>query len=200
MLTKCFLTLCACILLSTFGSCAESGAWKDCEVGPWSSWSACSHNCSIGERTRKKKIIQEPHGIFSKPCGKVEEKEKCGREKNGCQMLCKVETGNCHCENGYALASDKKKCYNINECQHNDGRGPCSQRCEDTQGSYKCFCNGGFLLDTDGHACVYNESITCSETLHIRKSLNENKIGEQVRRMKNKMSEQLKLMDKSDEI
>ena len=29
--------------------------------------------------------------------------------------------------------------------------------------------------------------------------LNENKIGEQVRRMKNKMSEQLKLMDKSDE-
>lgn len=172
--TKCLFII-SFISFSTVVGSSSGFVEKDCIVSPWSSWSICSQNCSVGERIRNKKIVQEPKGIFAKACGKIKEKQKCGEEKNGCQMLCKVETGKCHCENGFLLASDKKKCYNVDECHHNDGRGPCSQRCHDTQGSYKCFCNSGFVLDTDGHACIYNESITCSEKIHIRQSLNTNK-------------------------
>ncbi|XP_053387432.1 mucin-like protein isoform X2 [Mercenaria mercenaria] len=49
------------------------------------------------------------------------------------------------------IASYKQTCENINECTV--GPNPCGQICNDTDGSYKCFCKEGFTLNIDGHKC-----------------------------------------------
>jgi len=38
----------------------------------------------------------------------------------------------------------------IDECAESN---PCAQICNNTNGSYQCSCNNGFLLDGDGHSC-----------------------------------------------
>ena len=39
----------------------------------------------------------------------------------------------------------------INECLSNNGG--CHHNCHDSDGSYTCSCNNGYLLDSDGHTC-----------------------------------------------
>ena len=39
----------------------------------------------------------------------------------------------------------------INECSGNHG---CAHRCTNTQGSYRCSCNSGFRLGSDGRSCT----------------------------------------------
>ena len=39
----------------------------------------------------------------------------------------------------------------INECS--DENGGCSQICTNTEGSFNCECNSGYLLDADGATC-----------------------------------------------
>ena len=40
----------------------------------------------------------------------------------------------------------------INECD--DNNGGCSQLCNNTEGSYVCLCNSGYVLDSDGKTCL----------------------------------------------
>ena len=46
-------------------------------------------------------------------------------------------------------------CTNIFDCidECSDGTHNCSQICINTNGSFICECNGGFLLDTDRATC-----------------------------------------------
>uniref|UniRef100_A0A6P6Y7C3 LOW QUALITY PROTEIN: thrombospondin type-1 domain-containing protein 7A-like n=1 Tax=Dermatophagoides pteronyssinus TaxID=6956 RepID=A0A6P6Y7C3_DERPT len=47
---------------------------KDCEVGPWSPWSACSSTCGPGGfQTRKRSVTQKPTGS-GKRCPELTEK------------------------------------------------------------------------------------------------------------------------------
>ena len=39
----------------------------------------------------------------------------------------------------------------IDECS--DGTDDCSQTCTNTDGSFTCECNSGYLLDVDGTSC-----------------------------------------------
>ena len=39
----------------------------------------------------------------------------------------------------------------INECSEENGG--CSQTCTNTEGSFNCGCNTGFVLDSDGATC-----------------------------------------------
>lgn len=39
----------------------------------------------------------------------------------------------------------------VNECGF-PGR-PCSQRCVNTHGSYRCYCEAGYALGADGYTC-----------------------------------------------
>ena len=56
----------------------------------------------------------------------------------------------------------------IDECR--DGTDDCTQTCTNTDGSFTCGCNTGYLLDTDGftcngkykHACILTCVHTCS--------------------------------------
>lgn len=55
---------------------------RDCRVGHWSDWSACSKSCGIGEMHRYRKIIK--HGKRGgRPCPALQESKWCGSEK-GC--------------------------------------------------------------------------------------------------------------------
>ena len=40
----------------------------------------------------------------------------------------------------------------IDECQL--GTDNCTQQCNNTDGSYLCSCNGGFILDNDSYSCI----------------------------------------------
>lgn len=59
---------------------------------------------------------------------------------------------NCTCDNGYS--GDGESCENIDECA--DTPDPCvglpNDRCVDTDGSFECLCEPGFILD--GDTCV----------------------------------------------
>ncbi|XP_055793029.1 nephronectin-like [Salvelinus fontinalis] len=70
-----------------------------------------------------------------------------------CQPLCQQE-----CKHGECVGPDKCKCHpgytgktcnqDLNECGLNPR--PCKHRCMNTQGSYKCYCLNGYLLQPDG--------------------------------------------------
>ena len=80
---------------------------------------------------------------------------------------------NCSCNVGYTLANDRHGCTSkttpigismdiivfINLFHHADidectlGTDACTQICYDTPGSYRCCCNSGYILDSDGRTC-----------------------------------------------
>ncbi|XP_029707366.1 nephronectin isoform X1 [Takifugu rubripes] len=73
-----------------------------------------------------------------------------------CQPVCKNP-----CANGKCVGPDKCLCSagykgrqcdeDVNECGF-PGR-PCSQRCVNTHGSYRCYCEAGYALGADGYTC-----------------------------------------------
>ncbi|KAK6624765.1 hypothetical protein RUM44_011625 [Polyplax serrata] len=56
----------------------------------------------------------------------------------------------CTCPHGYKLDSTMKNCMDINECEE---FGYCHQRCQNSLGSYKCFCDDGYVLMADNKTC-----------------------------------------------
>ena len=65
----------------------------------------------------------------------------------------------CRCNDGFELQG-QFACVNVDECAL--GLAPCDRECEDTQGSYVCFCpEAGLVLDADGFTCNdINECLT----------------------------------------
>lgn len=73
-----------------------------------------------------------------------------------CQPVCRIP-----CLNGECVGPDKCLCSkgftgpqcdkDVNECGFL--RRPCSQRCMNTHGSYRCYCEPGYTLSTDGYTC-----------------------------------------------
>ncbi|XP_078658172.1 apical endosomal glycoprotein-like [Branchiostoma floridae x Branchiostoma belcheri] len=51
-------------------------------------------------------------------------------------------------------------CPDVDECVPRGGRGPCSQICNNTVGSFSCSCNVGFTLNQDDRSCFAADS-TC---------------------------------------
>ncbi|XP_033480983.2 nephronectin isoform X2 [Epinephelus lanceolatus] len=80
------------------------------------------------------------------------------RNVNGiCQPVCKKP-----CVNGKCVGPDKCLCStgykgpqcdeDVNECGFLER--PCSQRCMNTHGSYRCYCEPGYTLSADGYTCT----------------------------------------------
>ena len=43
--------------------------------------------------------------------------------------------------------------YNPDIIECDDNNGGCSQLCNNSEGSYECYCRNGYVLDSDGHNC-----------------------------------------------
>ncbi|KYN39668.1 Spondin-1, partial [Trachymyrmex septentrionalis] len=54
-----------------------SGAPRDCKVGEWGPWSACSRSCGVGETQRTRKITIKPRRGGA-PCPPLKETKWCG--------------------------------------------------------------------------------------------------------------------------
>ncbi|XP_046856358.1 protocadherin Fat 4-like isoform X1 [Xenia sp. Carnegie-2017] len=116
----------------------------NCQVSPWTEFSACSSKCGIGTSTRRRHITTHPaHG--GSPCPSLEESRQCGSPNGGCQDVCNSADGSCLCVTrpGYELQDDGKSCGDINECKNGNG-GCINSNCKNTDGSYWCDCLSGY--------------------------------------------------------
>ncbi|CAH1130397.1 unnamed protein product [Ceutorhynchus assimilis] len=72
-----------------------------------------------------------------------------------CEQRCVTYSGGrkgCGCYNGYKLDKDGITCNDIDECLY--ATDPvCSQKCNNTVGSYKCGCMTGYILRPDLRTC-----------------------------------------------
>lgn len=57
------------------------------------------------------------------------------------------------------------RCLDINECRLNNGHGPCSHKCINVPGSYKCSCEGlvGTSLEANGKRCRVDNEPNCKK-------------------------------------
>ena len=93
---------------------------------------------------------------------------ECAGSNGGCSHNCSNNEGSfeCLCRDGYILDGDGKNCLgtrviyihivyfifiDINECAGSNGG--CSHNCNNTEGSFECFCRDGYILDGDGKNC-----------------------------------------------
>ncbi|KAH8375193.1 hypothetical protein KR200_001228 [Drosophila serrata] len=60
------------------------------------------------------------------------------------------------CNAGFELSADGSQCQDIDECEVFGPEDPhyCQQKCENTIGSYRCHCTGGYHLLEDLHSCA----------------------------------------------
>ncbi|CAH0549992.1 unnamed protein product [Brassicogethes aeneus] len=75
-------------------------------------------------------------------------------EKRGCKHQClQLPTGpTCVCPKGYKTV-DEVHCEEINECEI---YGICDQKCRNTPGSYECYCDDKYILQSDNRTCLAN--------------------------------------------
>ncbi|KAJ7391375.1 hypothetical protein OS493_018418 [Desmophyllum pertusum] len=117
----------------------------------WSAWASCSQNCDIGTQSRTRTIVTG--ASWGGSCSyHFSEHQSCGLVNGGCDKIC--NNGQCSCPvPGYTQSGNK--CYDINECAPNGGKGPCSHICKNTVGSYYCECPAGYYMSTsDSHQCL----------------------------------------------
>ncbi|RXG71249.1 Low-density lipoprotein receptor-related protein 4 [Armadillidium vulgare] len=78
-------------------------------------------------------------------------------ESLSCSYACHRTNGGkerCLCKTGFTLEKDNKTCIDVNECLL---FYPCSQLCENTEGSFKCSCASGYSLRPDRMTCKAQE-------------------------------------------
>ncbi|XP_071787239.1 uncharacterized protein [Asterias amurensis] len=81
----------------------------------------------------------------------------------GCTPVCStpcehgtcIGPNQCRCESGYTGSKCER---DLNECSAR----PCSHRCMNTPGSYRCYCEHGYILLEDGVSCSRDDR--CSST------------------------------------
>ncbi|EDW86389.2 uncharacterized protein Dwil_GK17732 [Drosophila willistoni] len=82
------------------------------------------------------------------------EEQICPDHKQ-CEQLCiKTARGRdeCACRLGYLMNENKVNCTDIDECQYLTSP-VCSQKCHNTQGSFVCSCESGYILRPDLRTC-----------------------------------------------
>ncbi|XP_022091528.1 sushi, von Willebrand factor type A, EGF and pentraxin domain-containing protein 1-like [Acanthaster planci] len=77
----------------------------------------------------------------------------CGRGSTRCEEIDGVKR--CTCARGYRASSDGTRCDDIDEClESEDGLADCQEACQNTLGSYSCYCPQQWLrLAADLRSC-----------------------------------------------
>ncbi|XP_071846559.1 uncharacterized protein [Apostichopus japonicus] len=93
-------------------------------------------------------------GQFSYGCCKGWERNAFGQCQPVCESRCMhgrcIGPNRCQCDAGW---TGKTCSQDYNECAVR----PCEHRCMNTQGSYKCYCEHGYLLLPDGRSCTADD-------------------------------------------
>ncbi|XP_066985718.1 low-density lipoprotein receptor-related protein 4 isoform X1 [Macrobrachium rosenbergii] len=97
---------------------------------PWRNVCDGHHDCLYGD---------DEFGCEAKECEYME-----------CSYACKATGINCLCNTGFTLAADNVTCIDVDECAL---FRPCSQICENTNGTFKCQCVHGYSLREDYVTC-----------------------------------------------
>ncbi|XP_013396519.1 sushi, von Willebrand factor type A, EGF and pentraxin domain-containing protein 1 isoform X2 [Lingula anatina] len=115
---------------SSVRRCTETGS----EQGSWDGTEPLCLACPIN--TYKASIAS------CLPCPTLTHTNSTGNTLQGCM-----------CDAGYK-GPPGGPCTDENECNSNEGKGPCQQVCENAPGSYRCACSiQGYALDVDKHTC-----------------------------------------------
>lgn len=71
----------------------------------------------------------------------------------GCDYKCQASLtgGSCYCPDGRKLAPDNRTCIDRDECSE---WGFCDQLCTNTDGSFKCSCAPGYVLQSSKIRCA----------------------------------------------
>ncbi|XP_028398913.1 uncharacterized protein LOC114522435 [Dendronephthya gigantea] len=104
---------------------------RNCQVGPWSGWSACTHHCGNAgtqRRTRGKTVAECCGGTCT---AHFSETRACNR--NACRNGGRPTHGHCICNAGWTGTCCER---DVNECL----RKPCQHNCHNVLGSYTCSC------------------------------------------------------------
>lgn len=67
------------------------------------------------------------------------------------------------CNKGFKPDNRKTHCLDVNECSHSPA--PCQFSCHNTEGSYKCSCPAGYVLNPDGITC--RDIDECQTRMHV---------------------------------
>ncbi len=109
------------------------------ETKEWEEPAECLWECNTGF----KKSEDEKSCI-------VDDTDPCSNIDCGDNATC--NDGQCICNTGFEFDSEGTgHCIDIDECSNNNGG--CSQKCENTEGSFTCSCNDGYKLNSDGKTC-----------------------------------------------
>ena len=84
-----------------------------------------------------KSVVSDETHVFGHVC------QKCVVSSKG--------SARCKCTKGYKLRADGTTCIDIDECLNQNGG--CSDVCTNTEGSFKCSCNGRRVLGRNRKKC-----------------------------------------------
>nr|XP_045622888.1 low-density lipoprotein receptor-related protein 2-like isoform X5 [Procambarus clarkii] len=75
----------------------------------------------------------------------------------GCEYACRASLagGECYCPPGKQVANDTRTCTDKDECKE---WGHCDQQCVNTDGSFKCLCTIGFMIQDKTRCSAINVS------------------------------------------
>ncbi|XP_055385944.1 low-density lipoprotein receptor-related protein 4 isoform X2 [Condylostylus longicornis] len=152
---RCILNIWLC---DGFSDCSANEDETDCEL----SCDPGQFLCSSKQNTTNLKIcVPQKHICDShEDCPNGNDEKNCPTIQNcpknsQCEQLCiTTHKGEkeCACRSGFLPHPNKKSCVDIDECQFVNNP-VCSQKCFNTNGSFRCGCETGYILRPDLRTC-----------------------------------------------